>query len=692
MGQLDALHVDISLRGHTAAMTALNGFKSYLGGLKANLIAVGAASGAGFSLMTVKLAADLEQSRLLLKRFVDTDFSNLTNGIDQLATKIPIAVGGLYDIASGAAQVGVTGTKNILAFTEVVGKLATVSSMSFNETAKDLAKLHNVFGLKPDQSFRTANVIAGLSAASAADPSELITTTRYLSGAASTIQFTLDQTIALAAAIKDAGISSEVGGTAFNKLILDMAKMPEAFAEISDMSASEFKKLRDTNPMKALVTALKSIASEPSIEDKVAKSERIGVESVRQSGALLQLIKALELFEQHLGRAAKFGDEKKELDKQFNTQAESTYSQLQKLGNAFTLFAGELENSSLNIIKPASQALSGAFLGLTATMRDVKELFGGDPQAPARPHIPVGLFDGMFMLLKNMNLPKPAPAVGGDLRVVEKDKIQEAVKAAEKEERVAAENLGVKNQEIEDRKKLNAKIEEEANEFAKGIKDPNDEDAARKLTNYANSLAQGDKLIADAQAEIPALEAALAAAKAKVAKAGESPEAKAAAEKQGFNIKQGGRKFAFDELVDPQAFDQFEQAYNSLPTELWNSDAGKALRGKMFARHNADVAKNLTEDELTQLIQKRAGAIGNVANAVAQEKAQRLNARATFQGADESWKRIQSGAMEGDPMTRILKENARLHKETTKAVQALQAAVDAGRAEIKDNVIMLVGG
>jgi hypothetical protein len=106
----------------------------------------------------------------------------------------------------------------------------------------------------------------------------------------------------------------------------------------------------------------------------------------------------------------------------------------------------------------------------------------------------------------------------------------------------------------------------------------------------------------------------------------------------------------------------------------------------------ADVFKQMTEEELAQLVGKRAGAFQNVAAAVAQERMGKLFAKPQFQGADESWKRIQSGALEGDPMTRILKENARLHKEQTKATEALKTMVSQGIAEIKDNVIMLVGG
>jgi TP901 family phage tail tape measure protein len=695
MAVLDKLWVDIGLSGHQGTMSALNGFKSYLNGLKANLKAVGIASGAGLSAMTVKLAADLEQSRLRLKRFVDSDFNNLTAGIDRMAAKMPIAIDGLYEIASGAAQVGVEGTKNILAFTEVVGKLSSVSSMSFNETAKDLAKLHNVFNLKPTDSVRTANVIAGMSAASAADPSELITLTKYMAPAAATIGFTLDQTIALSAGIKDVGLSSEVAGTQMTQLMTKMASSPELFANVIDKTVSDFKKLRDADPLKALIATLKAIESQPSLDDKIAAFDMLGMDGSRSATVNLALISGLELVVQQLDKAKKFGDEKTILDKQFNETAQGTYQQLQKLGNSFILFAGELEESSLNIIKPAAQAFAGALEHLSNVIKEIKDLAGGgDPNpnenaiAKVR-NVPKGWMGGLLEMMGMIPAMGGGAAdpVGGDLKVKQIDKVQQAINNAEREERIAAENLGVTNDEITARKNMIAKLEAEANEIARGIKDPNDPAGMNKLGLLANTLAQHDKLLGEARNKAFEQELKLTEAKAKVAAAKESPEAKAI----GAQIKQGARKFAFDKMVDPQGFAQFQQAFNALPKEMLDTDAGRNIAKKLQAMGGADVFKQMTEEELAQLVGKRAGAFQNVAAAVAQERMGKLFAKPQFQGADESWKRIQSGALEGDPMTRILKENARLHKEQTKATEALKTMVAQGIAEIKDNVIMLVG-
>lgn len=684
--KLDDLYVDLSLRNHQAVIGGLAGIKNAIAAVKATTAGGLAIKGGGMfaasnlaeiksffgaagitgliGVGTVKLAADLEQARLGLKRFVDSDFSGLSAGIDKMSYRIPIAVTGLYDIASGAAQVGVEGTANILAFTEVVGKLATVSDMSFNETAKDLAKLHNVFNLKPGEAPRTANVIAGLAAASAADPGELITTTRMLSGATSTIKFTLDQTIALAAAIKDAGISSEVGATAFNKLILDMGKSPAEFARITDMTTGEFKKLRDDNPVQALLKALKSIESESNIDDKIAKSEAIGVESVRQSGAVLQMIKALENLTQHLDRAQKFGDEKTVLDKQFNTQAESAWNVMKRFGNTWMQMADKLGGGVMGFLK----AYTNGMIDLGQRVIGERPVVNWKGQQP---------FPGIDQ------------AVPFDPKKMEMKRARDAI---EKEIRIADENLGVHNEGINARRATIKQLEGEANAIG-GSKKMAEGDLATRQQHRAivMKLVEQDKLLATAMDARKPLEASVAAAKAKFVDMMKSPEQQKAAAEQGFLVKQGARKFAFDQMIDPQGFAQFQTAFRGLPKELANSGAGQELAKKLAAMGGADIKKNMTEDELMQLVAKRQGAIAAVAGAVAQERVQRLYARPTFTSGEETWKRIAAGAAEGSPMERILKENSRLQKENTIATKAVEDEIKGLRAEIKNNVVVLTG-
>lgn len=717
---LDTLHVDLSLRNHQQVISGLASVKSAIAGVKATTAgglavnAIGAFARSNFSEVkalfgaggitslvaagTVKAAADMEQARLGLKRFVDTDFGHLSSGIEQLSLKIPIATAGLYDIASGAAQVGVEGTANILAFTEVVGKLATVSSMSFNDTAKDLAKLHNVFNLKPDQAPRTANVIAGLAAASAADPGELITTTRMLSGATATIKFTLDQTIALAAAIKDAGISSEVGATAFNKLILDMGKSPAEFARITDMTTGDFKKLRDSNPMQALLKALKSIESESNIDDKIAKSEAIGVESVRQSGAVLQMIKAIESLTQHLDRAQKFGDEKTVLNKQFDTQAASTYASLQKLGNAFLLIADQMGGPVARALaKLADMATNqvGVVKGQQVNVakdyderfeKMVKDISG---MAPAdRAAVLAGIPE------------QPRKAAEDRLKEIEAGPKREAAAAAEI--KASEDNVAVLQETVARRKKhldamdiaIRGLLEstDRAIKMAKAAKnwgDGDTKDLDKAVDETLTMVADKQKLRTVLVGLIAKTQAALDEADtAKVITGENTPRKEDAA---GFKIQEGGRKFAFDQMLDPQGFAQMKAAFHTLPKDMLDSDAGKEMAKKLAAVGGADVKKNLNEEELNQLLSKRAGIIGGLVSGVTQERVQRLYARPTFSSGEETWKRIAAGAAEGSGLERAIKDLARTQSETKKVQEELNGMFRDFKATWDGNAIVIRG-
>jgi TP901 family phage tail tape measure protein len=697
--KIDELYADISIRGVSSAMAQIGAFRTAFGGLKSF---VGGGLGAGLAGAiggggVVKIGADLEAARLGLKRFVDADFTGLTKGIDKLAGRIPVAVEGLYDIASGAAQVGVKGTQNILNFTEAVANLATISDMSFNETAKNLAKVHNVFNLPASYANRTASTIAGMSAESAADPSELVTLTQYLAPAASLIKFTMEETVALSAALKDAGVSSEVAGTALKSFIFDMGRMPEQFSRALGMSNSEFKKLRDTNPIEVLKRAIKSIQEEPTIDDQMAKAELFGLQGARQAGAFTGLVKVADVFTSHLEKANKFSKDGHEHQRQAAVQTEGLWKQLTLLGNEVKLVADEGFGPLNLLLKDMAAGLrndlnwlrkpmgDGAGFGNAKWLQQLQGQARGDLDAQGRPR----------------GLP-PDELKAQGLRDQEKNHRREvAERLAKQADRADAQAL-IAQKEVEIHKEIVANLEKESEALAhaaakameRAAKDPTEKnhDAVAKAATQKfladQRLGKASDDLATAKAKAIAEETFAGAVKAKIKALPVDPNA----QKDGEVIRQGARKFAFDKMLDPQGFMQFEQAFRALPKEMLDTDAGKEIAKKLAAMGGQDVKKNLTEEELTQLAMKRAGAIGSVAQAVASEKSQRLNARSVFQGADESWKRIQSGAMEGDPMTRILKENTRLHKETTKAVQALQAAVDAGRAEIKDNMIMLVGG
>lgn len=703
MGTLDTLYVDLSLRGHGEVISGLGRVRAAMQGIGkslaiSNLGEIKSLIGAGgitalVGAGTVKAAADLEQARLGLKRFVDTDFSGLSDGIDKMSLKIPVSVQGLYDIASGAAQVGVSGTANILKFSETIGKLATVSHMSFGDTSKDLAKVLNVMQLSPDKAGKVGNIIAGLSAASAADPGELITMMKQISGTGSVLGMKVEDIGALSAGIKDAGANSEVAGTAINKMFGDMIENSAQFSTLLGVTEKEFRALRNADPFKAMMAALKAIAVQPTLEDKFAAEKSLGIESTRTANVTNMMLRVLEKTEQHRALAGRLGSDKNEteLNKQFNTAAEGTYAKLQKLGNAIMLVSDQLGGGLSRAVGNAADAITNAVLSLKEPGRVNVGIGGGGPGQQMNMGVaPPG---GQRQLPPpNMGVNPGAKPVGAPAEKKNEEIAEKLFKASEAE-RASLEAT------VERRKKMVAAIDD-------SIKWLNEStqraiDAVKMIskrgedpTALNEAIDATLKMIENKQAARTIAVGMLEKAKAEAAVA--KPVIPAAAYKPdpadpGELIKKGGRKFAFDEMVDPKGFQGFRNAFLSLPPELMNSEAGDKMWEKMKARRGANVAKNMTEEELTNIVGKRAAVMENLTNQVAQERTQRLYAKPQFRGADEAYKQYAAGGAEGSGLERALKEQTTLQKEQKKAQDELNQLFKEFKVEWKDAAIFWSG-
>jgi len=786
MGQIDTLHADISIRGHADAMSKIgsirNAFQAakpmalaYAVSTAKNVGVMAAASGAAaIAGSTVKLAADLERSRLLLKRYVQEDFGSLQAGIDQMASRTPIAISGLYEIASGAAQVGVKGTAGILAFTDAVAKLASVSDMSFNDTSKELAKLNNQFQLKPGDVKSMASTIAGMSAASAADPGELITLMKYVAGPASTLGMKFEDVAALSAAAKDAGASSEVAGTAMSRMMGDMVEKGEEWARLLGVSVSKFKEMRNLDPLATMKAGLKIINDQATIEDKYAAGRSIGLESTRETNTALLLIRVLDLFDEHSKKAASFYKDGAEHERQFGVQAEGTYAKLQMLGNAFVRFSGALEGTTLNVIKPMADATKGLLDLASGAMEKPKDAAGqvaaaaanevnreafldifrraaGNPMAmPGGRERLQKVFEEGFAHQTREHFKRQAEELAaapeaqreqvrrrhaeenerkrlrGLLPKLPVESDEEKAKrrqAAEQEKAAAAKTQaeevirGVEG-EIKLRKENIATIEREAeainNSVAKGLdrvrraREVGREDQAANLmggieaaqryqASLNRKLVTEDDAIKAALARKAEAEKQIAEANAKLPKDEEAEKKKAeAAKTRRAQLENAARNWGQEFHKDPRGTEALlhELTLGRSRLEFVGSEVKAKLVEEMKAGKNLDwkqVVAGAGRDDILAFARQEAAVKQAFAGQIAADKAQRLYARPTFQGAEESWKRIAAGAAEGDPITKELRQNAKLIAETNKALAAVQAAIEAGNAAVKDGMIIMTG-
>lgn len=135
----------------------------------------------------------------------------------KLSQEIPVATNDLLGIAQAAGQLGVSGEKNLLKFTETVAKLGVATDLSGEEAATALTRILNVTGEGIDTIDTFGSVIVALGNNFAATESEITRMTTEITRATSVFGVSSAEAAALGTAMRAVGIRAELGGSAIGR-------------------------------------------------------------------------------------------------------------------------------------------------------------------------------------------------------------------------------------------------------------------------------------------------------------------------------------------------------------------------------------------------------------------------------------------------------------------------------------------
>lgn len=203
-GNMDSTRYALYDVGATAGMAAA------IGGL-----AIGA---------TVKNFAGLETQFATVSRTSEETGHNLTVMTDRLldmGSVIPIPLQGLTDMAARAAQLGVEGQKNILAFTEVMSKFAAISdTVTETEVAEYFGRLNNLTGNMGNWE-EMADAVARVGITSAATDQQVLKTAQEIAQAGAGANYSQKEIIGLAGAFASLAVPPERA----RSVLLDLNKI-----------------------------------------------------------------------------------------------------------------------------------------------------------------------------------------------------------------------------------------------------------------------------------------------------------------------------------------------------------------------------------------------------------------------------------------------------------------------------------
>jgi TP901 family phage tail tape measure protein len=292
----------------------------------ASVLGVGLAAG-----QAVAAFAPLEKQQAFLEAITGRQagaYAALTERLVGLSTQLPVTATALYEVATEAANLGVTGVENLAAFTKVVQELAIVTRGNAAQIATDLARFLGETGVTSESKNYLAtlrdvsNALAAVHLYTAATASETLTLARYMAAGSTAMHVTQGEIIAVAGSLNALGSQAQAGGSAFVRILTDLqmgavhsSTAFENMARLAGVGTEEFKRLTLNAPVQAF------LALTDGIHKAVAAGVPFGqvmdalhVKNVRDIRELAQLSEGHAIFTQTLKAVMKAQEQKKLLD------------------------------------------------------------------------------------------------------------------------------------------------------------------------------------------------------------------------------------------------------------------------------------------------------------------------------------------------------------------------------------------
>lgn len=330
----------------------------------APVVAAGTAAG--------KASIDFESAFAGVRKTVDAteeEFAQFAAEIRRMAKDdVPATATAIAQVAETAGQLGIK-NEAIMGFTRTMTDMSVATNMSSEQAATNLARLANIVQMPQSQFDRLGSTIVDLGNNLATTESEIVEMGLRLAGAGHQIGLTEAEILAFAGSLSSVGIEAEAGGSAFSRVMINMAQAAatggkdlDNFAAVAGMTSAQFKETFERDAAGVLVAFIEGLGKlSKEGENTFAALDQLGLSEIRVRDALLRASGAGDLFRNSLETGTKAWEENVALSNEANERYGTTASKMQMLGNRIVDAAITLGDALVPALMDAMDALDPLF-------------------------------------------------------------------------------------------------------------------------------------------------------------------------------------------------------------------------------------------------------------------------------------------------------------------------------------------
>lgn len=342
--------------------------------------------------LAAKASIDFESAFAGVRKTVDAteaEFAVLSEGIRKMAREdVPVAATEIAKVAEAAGQLGIQ-KDAILGFTRTMIDLGVATNLTGDQAATALARLANITQMSQHDFDRLGATIVELGNNLATTEAEIVEMALRLAGAGKQIGLTEAEILAFAGSLSSVGIAAEAGGSAFSRLMINIAsevatngKKLEGFAATAGMTAEQFRQAFQEDAAGAIIAFIEGL-------DAISRSggnvfgvlEDLGLSEIRLRDAILRAANAGDLFRESIELGSRAWDENLALTKEAEQRYATSASQLQMLKNRLADVGITLGDALVPALLDALKAMEPLFKAIENAARRFSELDEGTQRA-----------------------------------------------------------------------------------------------------------------------------------------------------------------------------------------------------------------------------------------------------------------------------------------------------------------------